>query len=197
MYESEKGGKRVFTAAASHRDLRAAEQGNANAQNNLGRPLLPCLGVRQDYVQALLWYSKAAARGLAEAENNLGVLYEKGLGVDKDYSRALALYTAAANQGARRAQYNLGMLYSAGRGVPLDYVSAYLWLGRSAAAGDALAAESLKSLTAIMMSYQKLLALTQLANQEDASIATSQEQSPFIADAANDQWSPTPLLALP
>jgi TPR repeat protein len=79
------------------------------------------------------------------------------------------------------------MLYFIGRGVPLDYVSAYMWLGRSAAAGDPLAAQSLKTVAAIMTPHQKLLALAQLGNPQGAGIATGQQQSLFTAGGIENQ----------
>ncbi len=42
---------------------KAAEQGNAVAQNNLGVMYAAGRGVPQDYVQAHMWFNLAAARG--------------------------------------------------------------------------------------------------------------------------------------
>ena len=41
----------------------AAEQGNANAQTNLGVMYAAGLGVPQDYVSAHMWFNLAAATG--------------------------------------------------------------------------------------------------------------------------------------
>jgi TPR repeat protein len=46
---------------------KAAEQGNAAAQYNLGMCYYKGLGVRQDYNEAMRWLRKAAEQGLAEA----------------------------------------------------------------------------------------------------------------------------------
>ena len=54
--------------------LQAAEQGNADAQFNLGVMYDTGQGVRQDYAQAVQWYRKAAEQGLADAQYNLGVM---------------------------------------------------------------------------------------------------------------------------
>jgi len=78
-------------------------------------------------------------------------------------------------------------LYFIGRGVPLDYVSACTWLRRSAAAGDPIAAQSLKTLAGIMTPHQKLLVLAQLANPQDAGTSTAQEQSHFISGGIENQ----------
>ena len=57
---------------------KAAEQGDAKAQSNLGLMYYNGQGVRQDYIQAVQWYRKAAEQGLADAQYNLGVAYVKG-----------------------------------------------------------------------------------------------------------------------
>ena len=61
-----------------------AEQGHANAQDNLGLMYTKGLGVPQDYAAAAKWYRKAAEQGLASAQMRLGVMYIKGIGVPKD-----------------------------------------------------------------------------------------------------------------
>lgn len=51
---------------------KAAEQGDAGAQVNLGEVYDKGLGVAQDYVEAVKWYRKAVKQGDAEAQANLG-----------------------------------------------------------------------------------------------------------------------------
>ena len=45
---------------------KAAEQGDANAQYNLGSMYFDVRGVSQDYKQAVAWYRKAAEQGNAK-----------------------------------------------------------------------------------------------------------------------------------
>jgi hypothetical protein len=75
---------------------KAAEQGDANAQFNLGNAYdhgpLPL-----DFAQAAFWYRKAAEQGNANAQHNLGVLYDLGLGVPQDYAEAYFWYEVAAS----------------------------------------------------------------------------------------------------
>ena len=66
-----------------------AEQGNAEAQYDLGSMYANGQGVQQDYAEAVKWYSKAADQGLAHAQHNLGVMYRAGQGVPQDYAEAL------------------------------------------------------------------------------------------------------------
>ena len=83
--------------ATAQREWRPlAEQGDANAQYNLGVMYDFEKGVLQDFATARQWYEKAAAQGHAGAQNNLGGLYEFGHGVAQDYVRAYMWYYVAA-----------------------------------------------------------------------------------------------------
>ena len=110
-----------------------AEQGAANAQNDLGVMYYNGEGVPQDYVEAVRWYRLAADQGFAVAQLNLGVMYDRGRGVPQDYVEAVRWYRLAVDQGFAAAQYNLGFMYDRGRGVTLDYVEALKWVNLAAA----------------------------------------------------------------
>ena len=75
---------------------KAAEQGDASAQYNLGVMYSKGQGVPQDYKEAVVWYRKAAQQGDANAQNNLGVMYSKGQGVPPSRVVAYALYNLSA-----------------------------------------------------------------------------------------------------
>jgi TPR repeat protein len=60
---------------------KAAEQGEANAQSNLGVMYHEGEGTARDYAEAVKWWRKAAEQGHADAQNNLGVMYAAGSGV--------------------------------------------------------------------------------------------------------------------
>jgi TPR repeat protein len=53
---------------------RAADQGNASAQSNLGAMYSEGSGVRQDRVRAYMWLSLAAASGSRIAARNLDIV---------------------------------------------------------------------------------------------------------------------------
>ena len=78
---------------------KAAEQGLAEAQSNLGMMYYHGEGVPKDYVEAAKCYRKAAEQGLAFAQFNLGWIYENGEGVPKDMAEATKWYRKAAEQG--------------------------------------------------------------------------------------------------
>jgi TPR repeat protein len=65
-----------------------ANQGDAEAQNNLGSMYKDGQGVPKSDKQALEWYRKSADQGDAKAQYNLGVRYANGEGVLKDLSKA-------------------------------------------------------------------------------------------------------------
>ena len=107
---------------------KAAQQGHARAQFNLGAYHDRGEGAPRDYAQALKWYRKAADQGDAAAQCNLGVCYGLGHGVPRDHAEAVKWYRKAAEQGDAKAQFNLGLAYAQGEGVAKDLAFAYKWL---------------------------------------------------------------------
>ena len=68
---------------------KAAEQGYADAQYNLGFCYCEGEGVSQDYTQAVYWLRKAAEQGNADAQFLLEGCYCYGEGVTRDYTGLL------------------------------------------------------------------------------------------------------------
>jgi hypothetical protein len=101
-----------------------ADEGDADAQRNLGYMYDNGRGVPQDDSAAVIWYRKAAVQGNTTAQVNLGFMYEKGRGVAQDDAAAVNWYRKSADQGNARAQCNLGYMYANGRGVPQDDAAA-------------------------------------------------------------------------
>jgi len=65
-------------AKAVHWYEKAAEQGYANAQNNLGNMYTDGRGVPKDDAKAVQWYQKAAEQGHTDAQKNLDLMVKKG-----------------------------------------------------------------------------------------------------------------------
>jgi uncharacterized protein len=82
---------------------KAAEQGYAEAQNNLGVMYANGKGSAQDDKQAAYWFRKAAEQGEAIAQFNLGGMYFNGTGVPKDYAQAYLWTSLAAAQQLEKA----------------------------------------------------------------------------------------------
>jgi TPR repeat protein len=76
-----------------------AEQGNAEAQLNLGLMYAFGKGVPRNYSFAEKWYGKAAEQGNGVAQFNLGRMYEEGQGVPQNYSEAYIWYSLAVSSG--------------------------------------------------------------------------------------------------
>jgi TPR repeat protein len=125
---------------------KAADQGDALAQSELGWLYATGHGVTQDYGQAVEWFRKAADQGNAQAQLNLGTAFRNGQGVPQDYSQAVEWYRKAANQGLVNAQFSLGVRYARGQGVPQDYAQAEAWFRRAAEQGYAPAQNDLGDL---------------------------------------------------
>ena len=89
---------------------KAANQGYADAQFNMGVMYEFGKGVHQDYQKAIEWITKAAGQGYAAAQYNLGLMYYSGEGERQDYHKAVEWFTKAANQGYADAQNNLGWI---------------------------------------------------------------------------------------
>jgi TPR repeat protein len=95
-------GKRALTIRE------AAEQGDAEAQWELGRRYEHGTGVDQDQTEAVKWYRKAAEQGHVLAQFFLGICYHYGLGVEQDKTEAVKWYRKVAEQGDALAKFYLG-----------------------------------------------------------------------------------------
>jgi TPR repeat protein len=78
----------------------AAEQGNMNAQFNLGAKYDNGEGVPQNYAEAVKWYRLAAEQGNFVAQNQLGIMYANGNGVPQNYVEAYKWSALAAAKNA-------------------------------------------------------------------------------------------------
>ena len=109
---------------------KAAGQGHADAQYNLGLCYRNGRGVQKDDADAVKWYRKAAEQGQADAQNNLGVCYQDGTGVTQSMAEAIQWYTKAAEQGYATTMCNLGDIYFKKPGWK-DVRKAQIWYKRA------------------------------------------------------------------
>jgi TPR repeat protein len=103
---------------------RAAERGDADAQNALGEMYSAGVGVKQDHAEAENWYRKAAEQGHAKAKEHLAeiaktkeyltTMYRSFLGLPKAKEQAKA-------DGARPEKAEKGGGKEAGAGLPKTY----------------------------------------------------------------------------
>jgi len=113
-----------------------AEQGNAQAQFNLGLSYEKGLGVAVDRVESVKWYKLAAEQGHAHAQYNLGCSYDVGEGVIADKNEAFKWYKSAAEKGDSQAQNSLGDAYFNGKGVSQNATESVTWYRLAAKQGN-------------------------------------------------------------
>ena len=122
---------------------KAAEQGFADAQDQLGLLYVQGQGVPKDMTEAIKWIRLAAEQGHTEAQGRLGACYAAGDGVRQDMAEAIRWTRKAAEQGLAEAQFTLGLYYVRGEGVRKNFTEAVKWFRLGAAQGHAGAQNSL------------------------------------------------------
>ena len=140
--------------------IKSAEQGNPEAQNNLGVCYVTGEGVDQDFSKAVMWFTKAVEHGELPALVNLGICFAEGNGVEKNLTKAIELFIQAANygiensdryllsqigidevkkyaeQGNAQAQYYLGICYGEGKGVEPNVTETLKWFEKATEQSD-------------------------------------------------------------
>ena len=86
---------------------KAAEQGYALGERNLGNCYYWGKGRLRNYEEAMKWYRKAAEQGNADAQYRLGDCYYFALGVKGDLQEAVKWYQKAAELGHHYAKERL------------------------------------------------------------------------------------------
>jgi hypothetical protein len=122
----------------------AAQQGDADAQYELGTIYQSGAGVARNPAQAEQWLSKAANQGHAKAQYALAMLY-RGNDSEEALQRSLEWQQKAAQSGYAEAQYGLGVLYANGQYVEQDPTQAQLWFQKAASQGHVAAKLALLS----------------------------------------------------
>lgn len=162
MYDNGEGVTQDYRQVVTHVQQamtwyrKAAEQGFAPAQTNLGIILEMGGQVERNYKEAASWYRKAADQGDAAAQFNLGLIYYSGRGDDiaSDYKEAATWLSKSAQQGNAAAQVALGRMYEYGQGLHIDYEQAYKLYIQAEAAGNESAPSNMESVEAKMTSEQ-------------------------------------------
>jgi len=129
---------------------RAARQGHASAQYNLGQMARKGNGVKPDIVQAVRLFRAAADQGHVRAAYNLAFLLAHAPKPLGSPDTAIRYYQRAASAGYAPALVNLGTMYGNGLGVDPDPIEAYALWTLAANAGEARAQKNLEKLAAAM-----------------------------------------------
>lgn len=121
----------------SHKNVPAdftssAENGDKEAECNLGKCYYLGQGIAQNYYIALTWFRKSADKNWAEAQYYIGRCYYYGQGFPTpDYAQAVTWLEKAANQNFPEAQYQLGICYEKGQGVKQNSTIARQWFEKA------------------------------------------------------------------
>ena len=107
----------------------AANNGDANAQCEIGKIYEEGFGVPINYEEAMKWYRKAANQGHIDAMYNIGLMYKKCRGTPENYSaESFIWFYKAAEEGHAIAQYEVGIKYKKDK----NYEEAFKWIENSA-----------------------------------------------------------------
>lgn len=136
----------VVEAAAWFR--KAAVQGFAAGQVNLGLMLEHGQGVARDEAEAARWYRRAALEGFAEGQHNLARLHETGKGLPLDLGQAVFWYAKAVNQNFAPSQFAYGLMHRDGIGVTRNPAEALRLFRRAASQGLTEAREAVEEMEA-------------------------------------------------
>lgn len=91
---------------------KAANQGDALAQNEVAYLYAAGKGTQRNSEKAFHWYKKAADQGLASAQYSLGLMYLRGVGTAEDKAVALSWFKKSAELGFEPAQFALKKMAS-------------------------------------------------------------------------------------
>ncbi|MCH5224334.1 MAG: SEL1-like repeat protein [Muribaculaceae bacterium] len=126
---------------------KAAEAGNVDAMQNLGREIMDTsYGNKEKQAEGMQWLQRAAEQGSSDAMVNLGYYYEKGKGVKQSWDKAFEWYLKGAEAGDEVGQYDVALCYEYGRGTTKNLQKAIEWYRKSADQGDEDAQKALKRL---------------------------------------------------
>ena len=157
---------------------KAADQGFAPAQHNLGICYSEGIGLTKNPAVAFKWYLKAAEQGYLDAQYRVGGCYLEGHGVPRNNLEGAQWLEKAANRGDVDAQFQLGRYYhrkslleqkdyeenhlfeseygsNLGSKFYIDLYEesqryAYMWYNLASTSGQSKAKEGLKKLSDIM-----------------------------------------------
>lgn len=130
------GEKAASISEALYWYTKAADQGNAKAQVNLGFMYLNGIGVEKDASKAVKLFSLASEKDNAKAQYYLGEAYLHGDGIEKNENKSFVLLKKSAEQGEVDAQAALGFAYGLGQGVEVNKAEALKWFKKASSNGS-------------------------------------------------------------
>ncbi len=154
-----------------------AEQGDVQAQYNMGMLYEQGKGVPKSYTEAAKWLKKAADNGFVQAQLRLAYYYEVGAFTDMNYVEAARYYNLAAQQGNAQAMNTLGRYYMDGLGVKKDLNKAKDLFEGALKGGNREAENNLKKL-------QQLLPADAVKTSIDTRVASKEKNTEVASHVA-------------
>ena len=108
-----------------------ANDGNVQAQHELGLRYLSGHDVPADTLKGAYWIKKAADQKFPPAEYNYGILLINGWGVDWNPYEAFKSFYYAASKNMAAAEYVIGLLYTDDLIIKRDMKEAYKWMKKA------------------------------------------------------------------
>jgi TPR repeat protein len=166
---------------------KAADQGDATAQFQIGAMYAAGRGVEKNCEKGISWLNKSASQGYAWGQAALATKYLNGDCTSQDYAQAMDWYRKAADQGLAVAQFQLAFMYRAHLGTPQDYTEALRWLRKASDQGFGPAQFYLGAMysTGEGVTPDQNAALTFLKSVADRELIPSGQGSPGEADVIN------------
>lgn len=109
----------------------SAEEGNAEAQFDIGYAYYTGEGISRDYTSAAMWFKRSARQQFAKAMYNLAYCYMNGRGVPRDYDKAYSLLVESAEKEYKRAQLTLADCFARGVLVEQNEAESNKWRNRA------------------------------------------------------------------
>src|ERR1700722_2662006 len=160
-----------YLTAFAEATKRINEKGDAKSMTLLAELYANGLGVPNNDLEAVKWYSLAAERGDREAMFALAMFRLGGRGGPRDSAEATRLLAEAAKLGHAAAAYDLGLLYLEGQQFPQDVPRAAQLFQMAAKAGNPEAQFALETLykdgQEVAQNTQEATRLMGLAAQAD------------------------------
>ncbi len=148
---------------------------------NLGDFYYKGKGLKQDYLEAANYYTKACANGYLGGCSALASMYEMGQGISKDIAKATDLYAKACKGDDFKGCYRSGMIYKEGKGADKeDYLRAKTFFRRAIMDGDLRASKIYRELSAVE--------LYSTEESEDTNFSDTFDENNFSKVKINGKW---------
>jgi TPR repeat protein len=131
--------KKIITPTEEFKNqLKKADEGDKDAQFNIGKYYFKGIFTEENSMEAIKWYTKAANQGHVEAQYTLGSIYSSPLVSLFNAKESYNWYLKAANQGDNKSQYEIGKMFAIGNYVNKDLSEAIKWFEKSATQNNIL-----------------------------------------------------------